>query len=190
MINEHELVKGCIKDDAFSQEAIYKLFYKKMFRVCMRYSKNHDDAKDTLQESFIKVFSKIKDYNGSGPLEGWIRRLVINTNLSKLREQKSRKYFKTENIENILGVDERDVEETTDMDDYMDISKEDIMSAVQGLSIPYRTVFNMHVVDGFSHKEISEKLEINIGTSKSNLYNAKFKLRESLDKMRKKYESS
>ena len=180
MSDINKLIEGCINGDSLSQENVYKIFYKQMLGVCMRYSGDWDEAKDTLQESFIKIFSKIKDYDGTGPFGGWVRRVVVNTNIDKIRGRKKKDYLETVNIETLFISNGKDVEEEIDVDDYMNISKEDIMTAVQSLSPACRTIFNMHLVDGFSHKQISEKLNINEGTSKSNLHKAKLKLRSIL----------
>jgi len=136
--------------------------------VCYRYSKNADDAKDLLQDGFVKVFTNLKKYNFKGSLEGWIRRIMVNTSIDFYRKNK-----------NVFFVDDEDgyIMETTKVESaeniYSQFGVNDIMNAIQQLTPAYKAVFNMYALEGFSHKEIAEKLGINEGTSKSNLAKAR-----------------
>jgi RNA polymerase sigma-70 factor (ECF subfamily) len=172
-----QLVQRCIEGDKKSQLLLYKTFYGKMMAVCMRYSGSASEAKDLLHDGFLKVFAHLHGFKNEGSLEGWIRRIVTNTSIDYVRKRK----------ETLLGFDERmppesaqnkiDNEEA-DEEEFVHLKAELIMKLIQELSPAYRTVFNMYVLDDYSHKEIAQILGINIGTSKSNLAKAKQKLRE------------
>ena len=179
-----EIIKGCVKGDGKCQQIIYQKFYGKMLGVCMRYSRDREEAKDTLQDGFLKVFTNIKKYEGKGAFEGWIRKIIINTALDKIRKGKQIiQYADSEYVEK----NTEDVQEEENKE-YNNISKEEIMKAVQQLPIAYRTVFSMFVVDGFSHQEIADQLGINIGTSKSNLSKAKMSLKKIIEDLFKTYQ--
>ena len=176
----NEIIEGCIKGDRKSQQVLYKMFYGKMLGVCMRYSKDKDDALDILQEGFLKVFTNLRSYTSSGSFEGWMRKIMINTSLDSIKKNKFL----------IQGMDAKYVEasvaETTDEDqneEYLNISSSEIMKAIQQLSPAYRAVFGMYVVDGFSHREIAEQLGISEGSSKSNLSKARMHLKKILEEI-------
>ena len=176
-----EVIKGCIGGDRKSQHVLYKMLYGKMLGVCMRYSKDKDDALDVLQEGFLKIFANLKSYTGNGSFEGWTRRIMVHTALDNLKKDKywiQRRSLKHAE-ENISEITEDDQKE------YLNINSDDIMQAVQQLSPAYRTVFSMYVVDGFSHKAIAEQLGISEGASKSNLSKAKMNLKKLLEKKTK-----
>lgn len=170
------IVEGCIKGDRKCQQLVYQKFYGKMLGLCMRYSKDREEARDILQDGFIKVFSNIKNYGGNGSFEGWIRRIITNTAIDFYRKHKN------SNVDTSSEFVESSGEILTDEGDndpeYIDISTQEVLSAVQKLSPAYRTVFSLYAIDGFTHKEIAEKLGISEGTSKSNLAKAKLNLRK------------
>jgi RNA polymerase sigma factor (sigma-70 family) len=170
-----EIIKGCVNGDSKSQQVVYQKFYGKMLGACMRYSKDREEARDILQDGFLKVFKNIKLYTGSGSFEGWVRKVIINTALDYIRKSKQLVQYVDSDY-----VDENAVADESDSSEYLNISTEEIMEAVQQLPTAYRTVFNMFVVDGFSHADIAEQLGINIGTSKSNLSKAKMHLKKKL----------
>jgi RNA polymerase sigma factor (sigma-70 family) len=172
-----QLVKGCVEGDKKKQLFLYKTFYGKMLSVCVRYSGSVDEARDLLHDGFLKVFANLKGFKNEGSLEGWIRRIITNNAIDAVRRKK----------EVYLGFDERlppesaqvqPYDEEAEGEEFLHLKAELMMKLVQKLSPAYRTVFSMYVLDDFSHKEISEILQINIGTSKSNLAKAKQKLRE------------
>jgi RNA polymerase sigma-70 factor (ECF subfamily) len=173
-----EIIEGCVRGDSKCQQIIYQKFYGKMLGVCMRYSKDREEARDILQDGFVKVFTNIKQYGGSGSFEGWVRKVIVNTALDWIRKNKQLiQYADSDYVE--ANAEEIQEEENND---YINISTEEIMKAVQQLPAAYRTVFNLFVVDGFSHSEIAEQLGINTGTSKSNLSKAKMYLKKALVK--------
>ena len=169
-----EIIEGCVKGDSNCQQIVYQKFYGKMLGACMRYSKDREEARDILQDGFLKVFTNIKLYGGKGSFEGWIRKVIINTALDYIRKNKQMiQYANSDYVEE--NAEEIKEEENNE---YANISTNEIMEAVQQLPAAYRTVFNMFVVDGFSHAEIAQELGINIGTSKSNLSKAKAHLKK------------
>jgi len=171
-----EIIEGCVKGDSKSQQIVYQKFYGKMLGACMRYSKDREEARDILQDGFLKVFTNIRSYTGTGSFEGWIRKVIINTALDYIRKNKQLiQYANSDYVEE--NAEEIQEEESNE---HQNISTEEIMKAVQQLPTAYRTVFNMFVVDGFSHQEIANELGINIGTSKSNLSKAKVHLKKTL----------
>ena len=172
-----EIIEGCVKGDSKCQQVVYQKFYGKMLGACMRYSKDREEARDILQDGFLKVFTNMKSYSGAGSFEGWIRKVIINTALDYIRKNKKLiQYANSDYVEE----NAEEIKEEDDPNDYQGINTEEIMKAVQQLPTAYRTAFNMFVVDGFSHQEIAEQLGINIGTSKSNLSKAKMQLKRAL----------
>lgn len=158
------IIKACIEGNRSGQEELYRLVAPKMYGVCLQYAGNADDAKDIMQDGFIKVFSKIDQYTGKGSFEGWIRRILVNTALEKIRSRV-----------NLQSIDEYDNANVEMFDQYVleSMTAEEISQLIQNLSPKYRLVFNLYALEGFSHKDISEKLGISEGTSKSNLSRAR-----------------
>ena len=173
-----KLIAGCAKGDRRSQQVIYEKFYTKMMGVCLRYASNKQEAQDLVHDGFLKVFEKISKYNYSGSFEGWIRRIMINTSIDYYRKNKNVFTKDNQDFANIEG-------EEPEQDVLSQLRTEDIMKAVQSLSPGYRAVFNLYVVEGYSHKEVSDELGISVGTSKSNLAKAKKNLRRLFTKENK-----
>jgi RNA polymerase sigma-70 factor (ECF subfamily) len=156
-----------------AQSEIYELYADVLFGVCLKYSRNHQDAEDTLQDSFLTIFDKIKQYNNNGSFEGWLKRITINTALQKYRKKTP--------LQLVNEVTE--IEETTEIDfEYDNLDIDFLLNLIQQLPDKYRLVFNLYVLDSYSHNEISEMLNISVGTSKSNLSRARKKLKEELAK--------
>lgn len=167
-----DIIKGCVKRDHKYQKLLYSKYASLFYAICLRYLKNSDDAKDALQECFIKIYDKISLYSGEGSFEGWMKRLVVNNCLMILREKKKAIFVD----ENHLPIEA----DTNEEEVSYDIDKQKLFQLIQDLPDGYRTVFNLYVIDGFSHKEIAEKMGINEGTSKSQLARAKKILREKI----------
>ncbi|MFT3903288.1 MAG: RNA polymerase sigma factor [Niabella sp.] len=163
-ISESDLIKGCIDGDRRMQEQLYNRFSPKMYAVCLRYASNSEEAQDILQDAFIKVFKKLDSYRGDGSFEGWVRRIFVNTAIEYFRRKK---YLQpvTEKEENTI-----EGQYVSVLDE---LAERDILDLVTQLSPGYRTVFNLYVVEGYSHKEIGDMLGISEGTSKSQLSRAK-----------------
>lgn len=162
--SETDLIQGCIDEDRQMQQLLYNIYASKMYGVCLRYAGNSEDANDILQEGFVKVYKNISKFRREGSFEGWIRRIFVNTAIEQFRK-KVKLYNVTEVQENTIQDKELDVLDT--------LAVKDIVNIVNELSPGYKAVFNMHVIEGYSHKEIADLLGINEGTSKSQLARAK-----------------
>ncbi|MEO8589043.1 MAG: RNA polymerase sigma factor [Flavobacteriales bacterium] len=183
----NELIDGCLQSERRSQQRVYELFYGKMMAVCMRYTKNTDQAKDILQDGFIKVFRSMEKFNRAGSFEGWIRRIIVNTAIDHFRRSKNAYLLLGEerSIEDFGDMDEEDTIADEDQEEGWDVKPADVINAMQKLTPAYRTVFNLYVFEELTHKEIADMLGINIGTSKSNLAKAKHNLKKLLKKEHK-----
>ncbi|AOW21036.1 RNA polymerase sigma factor [Urechidicola croceus] len=170
-----KLIKKCAQNDRKAQAEVYQLFSGKLFGLCLKYSKNYAEAQDNLQDGFITIFEKINTYNFNGSFEGWIKRIVINTALQKYRN-KSMLTLVSEEIPDEVSIE---IDEDT-------VSLEYLLSIIQQLPNRYRAVFNLYILDGYSHKEIAKKLDISEGTSKSNLSRARLILKEKLEENQSK----
>jgi len=168
-----QLIVGCQKNELKAQQQLYELYSAKVFSVCLKYSKNYEEAQDNLQEGFLLVFEKIHKYSFQGSLEGWIKRVVINYILQQYRN--STKFF--ELIDNVAIKEESEELETSDQDYSIDF----LLKIIQELPDKYRLVFSLYVLDDYSHKEIAEMLAISEGTSKSNLSRAKVLLKKKIE---------
>ncbi|MCB0793999.1 MAG: sigma-70 family RNA polymerase sigma factor [Flavobacteriales bacterium] len=179
-----ELIDGCIAGERRSQQRVYELFYGKMMAVCLRYTKNTDQAKDILQDGFIKVFRSMEKFNRSGSFEGWIRRIMVNTAIDHFRRTKNSYLLLGEDrsIEDFGDIDQEDTLAEESDADAPDLKPADVINAMQKLTPAYRTVFNLYVFEEMTHKDIADTLGISIGTSKSNLAKAKHNLRKLLQK--------
>ncbi len=174
-----EIIEGCLRNNRRSQEELFKLFYGKMLSVCMRYNSDRDSAQEVLQEGFIKVFEKLGAFDYKGSFEGWIRRIIANTAIDAIRKSKKDPYLTDNDNDFKLGASDPMVEK--EELEFMDLKAEVAMEAIQKLSPAYRTVFNLFVLEDYSHKEIGELLGISEGTSKSNLAKAKMNLKKILN---------
>lgn len=172
--NLPEIIKACIKGDRVAQKTLYQMFADKMYSVCLRYASNGDEAKDILQDGFIKVFLHLNQFNYKGSFEGWVRRIIVNTALEKFRDKSY-----------LFAVSMDQNYESGDLEyDHIlsDLSANDLLKLVQDLSPQYRMVFNLYAIEGYTHKEISEIMNIKEGTSKSNLSRAREILKEKVNR--------
>lgn len=170
MISDADLIKGCIEGDRRMQKQLYDQFSSKMYAVCLRYMGNADDAQDILQEGFIKIFKNLERFRGDGSFEGWVRRIFVNTAIEHIRKKKL----------NFSLTEKEDTIEYKSVSAIDNINEKDLLKIVRDLSPGYRSVFNLYVVEGYSHKEIGELLGINEGTSKSQLARARMILQEKI----------
>lgn len=164
------LIENCKTNDTKAQGELYKLFSSKLFSVCLKYSRNYVEAEDNLQDAFLTIFNKIEQYKNKGSFEGWLKRITINTVLQRYRNEK---VFDIVN-DNIIEDVELEIDEENLSIDYL-------LQIIQELPDRYRLVFNLYVLDGYSHKEIANMLNINIGTSKSNLARARQALKHTIE---------
>ena len=166
-MNEEQLVKSCLRGEKSSQRHFYELHSRKMMGVCLRYANDVEDAEDFLQEGFIKVFEKLNSFEFKGSLEGWVRKIIINTILDRIRKQGKINF--TEHIELANSL-----EESPSV--YQQINVKELLKTIQELPLGYRTVFNLYAIEGYQHNEISKMLNISESTSKSQYSKAKEQL--------------
>lgn len=183
------LIDGCLKGDRRSQQAIHKMFYGKMKAICMRYTRDNDQAMDIVQDGFIKAFNSLERYTGIGSFEGWMRRIIVNLCIDRFRRLK-RDFVLLDDGTSLENYEEDTEDEQNEEDNEIyNITQEQIIEAMQQLSPAYRTVFNLYVFENYSHQDIAEALEISIGTSKSNYAKARKNMRKLLSKtLGNKYE--
>jgi len=167
-----EIVKGCLKNDRQMQSKLYKIFSPKMYGLCLRYTTNTYDAQDLLQDGFVKVFENLDKFKWNGSLEGWIKRVFINLALDKFRSRIS-----------LLSID--DIPENQEFPDngtdaLETMSEKEILDYIRELPDQYRLIFNLYVIEGYSHKELGEMLNIAESTSRSNLARAKTILKDKI----------
>ncbi|MEO1516050.1 MAG: RNA polymerase sigma factor [Bacteroidota bacterium] len=165
---ERDFITACIRKERWAQKLLYENHYSKMMGVCLRYSDNREDALDILHEGFIKVFRNIAKYQPGTSLNAWIRRIMVNTAIDFYRKNIRRR---TEDLDQAYDIS------SPDADAISQYTETEILEAVQTLSPAYRTVFNLYIIEGYSHKEIANMLGITESTSRSNLVKARSKLK-------------
>lgn len=180
------IIEKCIKGDIMSQELLYKSFYGKMLSVCMRYAKNKDESYDILQEGFVKVFNNLSSFNFKGSFEGWIRKIMVNTAIDLFRKNKNNYSL----LEDISGNNNIDELYFTEEEEKMieELRSEVILNLIQLLPPAYRMVLNLYVFENLTHSEIAKVLGIKEGTSKSNYFKAKEKLKKLILEYKKQHE--
>lgn len=166
-----KVISLCKSQDPRAQKMLYADYSPLLFSVAKRYLKNSEDAEDALIEAFFKIFTKIKSYSGKGSFEGWMRRVVVNECLMKLRKKRN---F-TLSLEDAWDIGEAEMI-------LPNLAYQDLLSVLKNLPTGYRTIFNLYVIEGYKHREIGEKLGISINTSKSQLILAKKRLRQLIKK--------
>ncbi len=171
-MTDEELVKGCILKIPTAQKQLFERFSRKMLGVCLRYAGRSEEAEDMLQNGLIKVFEKIETFRGTGSLEGWIRKIVVNESLTWLRKNKAMKMN--------LDIDEVEYRVPGNSHVGESMNEKDLLRIIQNLPLGFRTVFNMYAIEGYSHKEIAGLLGISEGTSKSQYSRAKVHLQNML----------
>ncbi len=176
---EHNLIEALARQERWAQQQLYEQYYGKMMGICLRYAGSRDEALDLLHEGFIKVFQNIGRYKAGTSLPAWIRTIMVNTCIDYYRKTIRRR---TEDINeaHTLSSDDPDV--------LSNLTEREILEAVQELSPAYRAVFNLYVVEGYSHKEIGDALQITESTSRSNLVKARIKLKEFFTARRMEFE--
>ena len=167
--NDEALVTGCRQQQRKAQEQLYRLYAGEMLRVCLAYEPDRDNAKDILQNAFLKVFRNIEAYNGKGTLKAWIRRIITNTAIDAYRKKQQTQTLRLDDISQY----DQPTQEYSDP-----LVCQDLLREVEKLPDGARMVFNLYAIEGYSHKEIGEKLQISEGTSKSQLSRARKMLNE------------
>lgn len=161
-----EIIDGCLSGNRRDQELLYRRYSPRLYAVCLQYSSNTEEARDILQEGFIKIFENLARYSREGSFEGWMRRIIVNTALERYR---SRYYLNR--VDDIDDVDEPEAQPGTE--DFAGLEAYDLLNMIMELPPKYRMVFNLYAIEGYSHREIGEMLRISEGTSKSNLSRAR-----------------
>ena len=159
---DQKLIEECLKGHSLAQEKLFKKFYGIMLGICLRYTNNRNEAKEVLQEGYIKVFNNLHTFNYEGTLPGWMKKIMVNTAIDKYRKRMAEPV--TYDMPDVANVED-DIVGT--------LNKNDLMECINLLPAGYKAVFNLFVIEGFSHKEIADQLGINEGTSKSQLAKAK-----------------
>jgi RNA polymerase sigma-70 factor (ECF subfamily) len=178
LLNNNDIIAGCVKKDRNAQKSLYEKYAAKMFGFCLRYSNSRSDAQDLLQDGFIKVFDSIATLKEASQLEGWMSRIFINLAMSKFRKS-SRGPVMVEVID-VLD----DSEEVSTDDEPMEVNA--VLNCLMALPEKYRVVLNLYAIDKLSHKEISETVGISIANSKSLLFRARVMLKELVEQQRNK----
>ena len=171
------IIEGCLREDRKYQFKLYERYYGKMMGVCMRYATDRDEADELVQQGFIKLFKNLKRYEFKGSFDGWIRRMFVNTSIDHIRKKKRNPLLLGEDAHLDLFNKEVDLDQ---FDKVEELDPNMVMQAIAKLTPAYKAVFNLYVIEDYSHKEIAEMLEISLGTSKSNLSKAKQNLRKYL----------
>ncbi|MBL7739477.1 MAG: RNA polymerase sigma factor [Chitinophagaceae bacterium] len=174
-MTDANLIHDCMKGDRQAQSVLYAMFIPKMFVVCLRFSKNRQEAEDILQEGFVKVFQFLPQFNYQGSLESWIRKIMVNCALQRIKSNNR--------LAPVVSIDSYREQLTFDDDMEGYISSRELLKLVMSLPPGYKAVFNLYVFEGYKHREIAEILGITEGTSKSNLSDARTYLKKQLRKM-------
>ena len=175
-MTEKDIIKGCLQGKASCQEALFHKYSGRMFLLCKRYARHEMEAEDMLQDGFIKVFEKLHQFRGEGALEYWIRRIMINTALKHYRKSS----FQKEQI----GLEEYH-DSPKSPDAYQRLGKQELLDLISQLPDGYRLVFNLYAIEGYSHKEVAQTLNIAESTSRSQLVKARRLLQEKIALMQK-----
>ena len=174
-----QLIAECIRENRSAQAQLYNLYCRKMMGVCLWYAKNKEEAEEVLQDGFIRVFTYLRTYTGEGSLEGWIRKIMVNAALLKYRNKKT-------NGVRITAEYNADLHDTLEAASFFsNYDEKELLKLVQSLSPVYRMVFNLYVLEGYKHREIAKQLGISVGTSKSNLADARNILQRKVCKLQK-----
>ena len=164
MTSDEAIIEGCKTGNRLMQKMLFQKFSSKMLGICLRYSKDKQEAEDVMMEGFMIIFDKIKQFKNEGSFEGWMKRVMVNLAISNYR--KNLKFYYSEDI--------ADLEiEFTGANQIDKLSASEILATLQQLPPGYRLIFNLFVVEGYTHQDIADKLNISVGTSKSQLSKAR-----------------
>lgn len=175
MNEEAKLIEGCLAGKRKAQSELYQRFAPRLYGICLRYASGRAEAEDLLQEGFIRIFSNLQSYSGTGSFEGWMRRIIVNNSLNYIRAHVNRPLFSS--------IEDQDVQITEENDSVTGdagIPVEAMLALVQQLPDGYRIIFNLYVFEDYSHKQIAEELSISENTSKTQLMRARAALRKQL----------
>ncbi|MEJ2593645.1 MAG: RNA polymerase sigma factor [bacterium] len=178
MIFDKSFIDKLRKNDEKAQKAFYQKLAPKMYGICLRFAADRAEADDILQEGFIRVFTHLKDFRGDGSLEGWVRRTIVNTAINSYKKRVKR------GMPTDLSFIREKVDDSSHIIEQM--AAEELMELISSLPDGYRTVFNLNVIEGYTHKEIGEMLNISENTSKSQLSRARTSLQKKLKNLKEK----
>jgi RNA polymerase sigma factor (sigma-70 family) len=178
MISDQQIIEGCVRHERKAQKVLYEKYSSLLLGVCLRYASDKAEAEDILQDSFLKIFFKIKDFSGAGSFIGWLRKVVVNTAITHYHVNLKYRYH--------VGIEEYISVETgvTGFDEDF-FTSEELYKVLNELPNGYRMVFNLYAVEGYKHKEIAEIMGIDTNTSKSQYSRAKAVIRDKLEKLGK-----
>lgn len=174
-MSEEEILEGCKANREECQKLLFEKYSRLMTGVCMRYADRYEEAQDIVQDGFIKVFKKIETFTGKGSLEGWIRRIMVNTALDYLRRTKAERFN--------VSVDDVEFKLKDKQEIIASMQADDLLKIIRTLPVGYRTVFNMYAIEGYTHKEIAKELDISENTSKSQYSRARALLQKKLEEV-------
>ncbi len=174
-MNEKKLIQACINEEQHAQKYLYELYSPKMYFVCLRYARHELEAQDMLQDGFVKVFDKIGSFRFNGSFEGWIRRIIVNTSLNHCRKRS----FTQEQI----GIEDYQ-DKVVDSKAISRLGEKELLELIQQMPDGYKMVFNLYVIEGYSHKEIGEMLEVTESTSRSQLAKSRKWMQNELEKQK------
>jgi RNA polymerase sigma-70 factor (ECF subfamily) len=172
MMSDEELVQRCIRKEPKAQEYLYKTFSGRMLGICSRYTDTIEEAEDIMQDAFIKIFNKIDGFKGNGSLEGWMKRIMVNTALDAFRKNKNFRH----------NIDIETIEYTSETHQHVleSMGAKDLLKLIKTMPRGFRTIFNLYAIEGYAHKEIADMLEISESTSKSQYSRARTYLQKIL----------
>ena len=178
MLDERQIIDGCCRNDRKAQKTLFDRYGAVLLGVCIRYSNRRDEAEDILQDGFVKIYSNITDYAGTGSFINWMKKIMINTSITHYHRNLKHAWHK-----DIDQVQETDIEGSGY--DEADFTKEELLNIIHDLPDGYRMVFNLYAVEGFKHKEIASMLDIDVNTSKSQYSRARGLIRRKLQVLKK-----
>lgn len=164
-----DLLSGCLQNHRRSQELLYRQFYGYAISICLRYAPDRESALEVLNDGFLKVFTRLEQYDSAQPFKSWLRRILINQAIDHYRQEIRHQHDDIDKAEYIPSLEAAD--------SLSQLAHQELIELIQRLSPAYRVVFNLYVMDGFTHEEIADQLGISVGASKSNLSRAREKLR-------------
>jgi len=165
----HQLIGGCIRKDRGSQKMLYKAFYGFSMGICLRYANNREEAAEVMNQGFFKVFTRIDTYDTTRPFKAWLGKIMTNVSIDYYRANLKMAY--AEDLDKAENITDGELPDRK-------LNYEDLLAMVQKLPNAYRTVFNLYAIEGYTHEEIGEMLDISSGTSKSNPHKARQKLKQ------------
>ena len=176
-LTDEELIRKCLREDESAQRELFRRYAGKMLAVCQRYARNSMDAEDIVQDAFIKVFDKIRQFKFEGSFEGWIRKIVVNTALKK--------YTVIRYDKEVSGYEIGDRDGAMEASANSHLGEKELLCLINNLPDGYRLIFNLYVIEGYQHEEIAQLLKIQPGTSRSQLVKARNMLKNQILKLQK-----